>query len=533
VEVSAGAQPIVVSMNVMDDLAGVSSVEITVTSPSARQEQSALLPLIGGDPLNGIWQSAVSIPQYSEAGIWQVKSVAVRDGVGNVALSNSSTLADMGFPTDFTVVSRPEDIEPPRLTRIDLTPAPSSSPVNVSTRAQTITITLDLADNLSGVDLKTDRTSSFMMELSSPITSRKRLLTNHDFTLVAGSPQNGTWQAKLPLPQFSEQGIWYVSHLSISDRVNNTLLLNKADLITRGFPANFRVKSERSDTLPPELLSLTISPPLVDTATGPGQVVVTIGASDDLSGVNFSPDSPFISVFRGVSFTSPSGAQTQSAGTFPPARLISGDPQNGTWQTIVNFPQFSEAGIWKAKVLLQDVTNHEVVVDAAEIRAKGFSADLVITKPSLAVDGTVTDPLAGGSVEDEIFGARAEVHFPPKALNASTDVSIDVLQTPLGNQPTSGRLDPATYFVRFGLSPAPDNRFKSPGLTVVLPLIKALTPGVDVQLFQFDRVTGNLVPAIGADGRPVIGTTDASGLSASFTGVVRLPLLVGLIPSNR
>src|SRR5262249_34164731 len=160
------------------------------------------------------------------------------------------------------------------------------------------------------------------------------------------------------------------SSLSISDHVNNTLLLNKADLIAMGLPANFQVRSDSPDTLPPQLLSLTISLPLLDTATGPGQVVITIGVSDDLSGVSFSPDSPFISFFRGLSFTSPSGAQVKSAGTFPPARLISGNPRNGTWQTTVNFPQFSEAGIWKAKVFLQDVTNHEVVVDAAEIRAK-------------------------------------------------------------------------------------------------------------------------------------------------------------------
>jgi len=532
VDVSVSPQPIAISVDATDDLAGVSSVEITVTSSSGKQNQFALLSLMAGDNLSGIWQGALSIPQFSEAGPWQVKSVAVRDAVGNTTLSDNSTLRATGFPTDFTVISRPQDIEPPQLTRINLTPSPSPSPVDVSTRAHTITITLDLTDNMSGVDFMADRTSSFRMELASPITSRLRSLTNHDFTLITGTPQNGTWQAKLNLPRFSEEGIWYVSSLSISDRVDNQLVLNQSDLVARGLPANFPVKSEPSDTVPPELLGFSISPALVDTLAGPGQVIVTISASDDLSGVSFSPDSPFISVFRGISFTSPSGAQIQSAGTFPPAHLVSGNPQNGTWQTIVNFPQFSEAGIWKAKIFLQDMTNHELVVDAAELRTKGFPSDLVVTKRSLTIDGTVTNHLAGGNVDDEVFGARAEVHFPPKALSASTDVSIDVLERPLDSPTPLSHSGPATHMVRFGLSPRSASSFPAPGLTVVLPLVKALAPEAHIELFQLNRATGNFTPAIGVDGRPVVGTVDAGGMSSTFTGLAKLPLLVGFLRSD-
>jgi len=529
IDVSAGPQPIAISLNLADDLAGVSFVEITVISPSGKQDQFTLATLVAGDPLNGIWQGALSMPQFCEAGLWQTKSVVARDAVGNMTLLDNSALQTLGFSTDFTVISKPEDTEPPRLTRINLTPSPSPSPVDVSTRDHTVTITLDVIDNLSGVDFLTDQISVFQMQLSSPITSQLRPLTNHDFTLVAGTAQNGTWQAKLDLPQFSEEGTWFVSALSISDHVHNKLFMSQADLVAKGFPANFRATSSPSDTTPPDLLGFSFSPSTVDTLAGPGQVIVTISAGDDLSGVNFSPDSPFISAFRGVSFTSPSGAQMQSAGTFPPANLVSGNPRNGAWQTIVNFPQFSEAGIWKAKIVLQDMTSHGLLVDEAELRSKGFPTDLVVTKPSRAVDGTVADPLAGGIVEDEIFGARAEVHFPPKALRVSTDVSIDVLQKPLDNQTPTGFSGPATHFVHFGLTPPSPSAFPSPGLTVVLPLLKALTPGANIELFRLDRVTGNLIPAVGADGRSVVGTIDANGMSATFTGVARLPLLVGFI----
>jgi hypothetical protein len=532
VEVSAGPGPLSVSLNLTDDLSGVRSVKITAVSSSGKQEQSAVLPLLAGDNLSGVWQGALIIPQFSEAGLWRVKSVEVRDGVGNMARFDNSALETMGLPSDFTILSSPEDIEPPQLTRINLTPSPSPSPVDVSTRAHTITITLDLTDNLSGIDFMIDRSSSFQMELRSPITTQLRPLTNHDFTLVAGTAQNGTWQTKLDLPQFSEEGLWFVSSLTISDHVNNKLFLSQAELVTRGFPANFAVRSAPSDILPPELLSVSFSPRLVDTLAGPDQVVVTISASDDLSGINFSPDSPFISRFRGVSFTSPSGIQVQSAGTFPPARLASGNLQNGTWQTVVKFPQFSEAGVWKAKVFLQDVTNHATTIDNTELRSKSLPSDLVVVKPSRSIDGTVADPRSGGTVEDEIFGARAEVQFPPKALSSSIDVSIDVLEQPLDNQRLLGRSCPATHLVRFGLTPPSARSFPSPGLTVVLPLLTALVPGTPIELFQLDRVTGNLMPAIGVDGRLVVGAADASGMSATFSGVARLPLLVGFTHSD-
>src|SRR5215831_5559029 len=113
VQVSAGPQPLAISMDVTDDLAGVSFVKVTVTSPSGKQDQFALLSLTGGDNLNGIWNGAITMPQFSEAGLWRVKSIEVWDGVGNLARFDNSMLQTMAFPSDFTLVSRPEDLEPP------------------------------------------------------------------------------------------------------------------------------------------------------------------------------------------------------------------------------------------------------------------------------------------------------------------------------------------------------------------------------------------------------------------------------------
>jgi hypothetical protein len=86
--------------------------------------------------------------------------------------------------------------------------------------------------------------------------------------------------------------------------------------------------------------------------------------------------------------------------------------------------------------------------------------------------------------------------------------------------------------VRFGLTPPSASPFPSPGLTVVLPLVKTLAPGTPIELFRLDRRTGNLIPAMGADGRPIVGTADAGGMSATFVGVITLPPLAGFIRSS-
>src|SRR5262245_53491539 len=95
VQVSAGPQPLAVVMDVTDDRAGVSLVKVTVTSPSGRQDQFALLSLTAGDNLNGIWHGSITMPQFSEAGLWGVKSIEVRDGVGNSARFDHSMLQTM------------------------------------------------------------------------------------------------------------------------------------------------------------------------------------------------------------------------------------------------------------------------------------------------------------------------------------------------------------------------------------------------------------------------------------------------------
>ncbi|MFY9570863.1 MAG: hypothetical protein WAV20_05655, partial [Blastocatellia bacterium] len=89
------------------------------------------------------------------------------------------------------------------------------------------------------------------------------------------------------------------------------------------------------DIVPPQLVELSISPSSIDVTSGPQDVAFTIRATDALSG--FSSGS--FAIF------SPSAGQAKF-GSFGAFNRISGDEMDGVYQTVVTFPQFSEAGTW-------------------------------------------------------------------------------------------------------------------------------------------------------------------------------------------
>jgi hypothetical protein len=352
-----------------------------------------------------------------------------------------------------------------------------------------------------------------------------------DFSLVNGTLQDGTWQTTVTVPQFSEDGVWRVDFLQIRDNANNSSFLSEVDLGALGLQADLSVTSNPSDVSHPELGKLSFVPAVINTSNGHQFVTVTLEITDDLAGADFSPTTPTLSFFEaGVNFRSPSAQQSHSV--FNDFQLISGTPQNGTWQGSAFFPQFSEEGTWRIDFAqLKDVTGNTVSFDNNTLQASGFPTSLVVVRPSLIGDGRIDDPASGGTVMDEVFGARAQIIFPPSVLSAPTDVSIDVFSEPLDVPTPIGFQGPGTHFVNIELTPEPAFPLPAPGLMVVLPLPNPLLPGRQLSLFRVDPTSGNLVPSLDTVGAPVIGIVDPGGLSASFAGIAHLSIVVGLLPA--
>ena len=528
VEVTNSSQTVTLQLHLQDDLSGIDStsanrIGVTLTSASGNQVVSGLSQIQGGVILDGVFQVPVNIPRYAEPGIWRITSVRLRDNAGNSLSLDNAALVAAGQMTMVVVQDTNPDTAPPVLQGVSLSP----SGVDVSSGVQIITVDLVLTDDRSGVTQGLTSLDDFSM--ISPSGRQTRFLSVSQFQLLSGSNTSGTYRATLIMPQYSEPGVWKVNTLRLRDNAGSQRLYDAASLAAFGSSIQLSVASNPSDAQPPQLTGLTITPSVINTSPSGQNVQVEITTIDDLSGVNFVPDTPFISQGFGVAFRSPSGAQTVWT-DFPSGELVSGIPTNGRWRFTAAFPQFSEEGTWKLTVSLKDAVRNLNTYSPSQLASQGISADLVVIRPTLAPDGTISDPVAGGSVSDSVFGDRAKVIVPPRVLSQPTTIAIDVLGSPPAVPLPLGFSGAETYFVNIEFVPQPAFPLADPGLTIVLPLRNFINPGTAIQLFRVDTATGHLVAAVNTSGNPVIGHVDSGGITATFQGLSRLSTLVGLLP---
>jgi len=528
IDVSSGPVNVAFTIHVTDDLSGTSSVRVSLINPSATVVLSALLARTVGTALDGTWTGNVQVPQFATGGTWRVSSVGVLDAAGNVASVPTAVLASNGFPTDIIVVSNP-DTQAPAVAAVSVTP----TAIDVSSSDQTLTVDVQVTDDLSGAALTpcgTNSFASFTVVLRSPSGAQNRWFWSSNFSLISGTRLNGVWRGTGAMPRFSEPGTWRIQQLQVSDCAGNQRFYNETQVAGASLQIGLNVASNPADTQAPTLTSLNYAPIAINTSAGNQVVTVQFGVTDDLSGADFSPTLPQVSFFeRGIEFRSPSGVQVRSSGFFATHTLVSGTPLNGVWQAAINFQQFSEEGTWKVDLLtIKDRTRNIRTFNTAALEAAGFPTTLEVIRPSLIPDGTVGT--GGGGVTDQTFGDRAEVIFPPGALSGPTQVAIDVLAHPLQIPNPTGFSGPGSLFVNIALNPEPTFPLAPPGLTVTLPLPNPMISGALLNLYKVDIATGQLVPEMDVFGSPATGHVNSDGLSATFIGVACLSTVVGLVP---
>ncbi|MSO23705.1 MAG: hypothetical protein EXQ58_10755 [Acidobacteria bacterium] len=527
IDVTSSAQTVQIDLNVTDDLSGVDLsntpfyfTALVLTSPTGAQQRSLVgsdFQLVSGTRLNGTWRASLTVPRFVESGTWRVSFLILKDAVGNSIFLSNSQLIALGLNPNLAITST-SDLVAPTLTSLSFTP----STIDTSTSGQGFTIQVGAQDAVSGINPATNNFqnigiyANFSPPPGIPQFSYGLWIT----TPVSGNAQAGVWQTAIGLPQYSQAGSWSISYLQLRDLAGNVRTYTGAELQTAGFPNLLTVNSNPSDTIGPTLTTFDFGPTFIDTSAGPMDLTTRVTATDDLSGISGAY----------VNFRSPSGNQRQISFNF---LLLSGGPLNGTLTGTVAFPQFSEAGTWKVEQLFyfDRVFNYKFL-NTSELEALSLPTNLNVILPTLQPDGTISSPLTGGIVVDSVFGSRAQITFPPGVLSTSTVVAIDVLNSPLSVQnPTGFSTAPASYFVNISLTPHPDS-FLEPGVTLVLPLVNLMTPGSNISLFRIDPGTGNLVPTPSVvSGQNVVGTVNPDGLSATFTGIAQLSVVVAYVPS--
>ncbi|MBE3123502.1 MAG: PKD domain-containing protein, partial [Planctomycetes bacterium] len=105
IDVSADAAEVTVTVRMTDELSGVQYGWATFYS-ATWQRVDAYFPAstrIWGDDHDGVYQSAMTVPRYSEGGTWRLSGVGMYDRVGNTASYPGADLALRGFPTELGV----------------------------------------------------------------------------------------------------------------------------------------------------------------------------------------------------------------------------------------------------------------------------------------------------------------------------------------------------------------------------------------------------------------------------------------------
>ena len=150
--------------------------------------------LISGNSINGTYQNEITIPQYSEEGIWTVRYIYLNDKAGNTIQYATQDLIDLGYETEIYITSN-QDTIPPVLTNFSFSP----DIVDVSLSEQVVTFDFSCTDNISGYDASG-------IELRSPTWNQ--YVYDYTNSLISGNSINGTYQNEITIPQYSEEGTW-------------------------------------------------------------------------------------------------------------------------------------------------------------------------------------------------------------------------------------------------------------------------------------------------------------------------------------
>jgi hypothetical protein len=391
VDTESAPQTVILTMTLTDDQSGVA----LFTDPDIQFGQiswGALKPWDGkafsptptllvyperieGTSLDALYRAVVTLPAGVKSGEWKIPWLQLSDKVGNtVRLSTDDieTLFGEGCAT-VTNTAATADTTPPQVTAFGLEP----STVDTQEGPATVTATMTLTDDQSGIatrgDLEAHTYSMSSLSLA-PLTGTQS--AGDLLTRIAGTGRDGVYTVTLTLPQGAQSGVWR-AHLHLADRAGNEIDFFPSDLEPRFGAGCAHVDNAVvvSDTTPPRVRSLSITPPEVNAETGDQRLTIAMRVTDDLSGVNdaYSAEGREIVEVRLRPLTG-----TQVVTVWP--RRVSGDMHDGMYSAEATIPHDAVAGVWQVdRVVLTDRMGNTSVLFTDDLRAGVPDADLSFT----------------------------------------------------------------------------------------------------------------------------------------------------------
>ena len=345
------------------DVAGIPSEEVGAVSLNV----TAVRPTSKG--FLTVWPAGRDRPVAStlnfQPGLTRANATTVGVGTGGeISIYNSSGTTEV--LVDITGWYISSDSEPPVMESLSVSP----TSVNTSLSAQVVTATARITDDLSG--LKVSSGSQSAMSFQSPTGNQRVLAVFNPDSLESGTLLDGTHSYEMTLPRFSESGVWTIEYIWLFDEAGNDRYLDATEAALAGHTTTFTVTGE-SDTEPPVMESLSVSPTSVNTSLSAQVVTATARITDDLSGLKVSSGSQ-----SAMSFQSPTGNQRVLA-VFNPDSLESGTLLDGTHSYEMTLPRFSESGVWTIEYIwLFDEAGNDRYLDATEAALAGHTTTFTV-----------------------------------------------------------------------------------------------------------------------------------------------------------
>src|SRR5262245_19531457 len=179
----------------------------------------------------------------------------------------------------------------------------------------------------------------------------------------------------------------------------------------------WKASTQTQDTTPPQLAAFSYSPMSIDTSSGSQTVTVTARITDNPSGFSVGI----------LNFISPSRRQSRSRSFQYPNNLTSGTAQDGTYQLLVSFPQFSEAGTWHLDYIdLSDQAGNRIVLTETDLINLGFQTTLEVAQNRLPVAMCRNVTAAAGS------SGTANASINNGSFDPDSGDTITINQSPAG-----------------------------------------------------------------------------------------------------
>ena len=185
-----------------------------------------------GNESDGIYSASMKLPQYSINGIW-LSSGDIKDNEGNILRFEDLEEKDRPY---FTNNATNFDITPPVIKSLVV----DKTSFDTSEGPATITITMELEDDLSGIDTRRSKSHFYI----SPVLEWNSREESSDLLLVSG--EDGIYTTEITLPINSKPGFWSFTEGVIYDLAGNgtDISENISEYIGEKYLANTAISDE-------------------------------------------------------------------------------------------------------------------------------------------------------------------------------------------------------------------------------------------------------------------------------------------------